>query len=166
MKQKTKSKRSKKLIKMLGLSPHPEGGHYNEVHRSKSKLISPKIKKSRNALTDIYFLLTSGQISRFHKVCHDEVWNFYEGAPLALFEIQPDTLKISKITLGDKKGKLKYKHCISGENWQAAYSTGEYSLVGCTVAPGFDFSDFKFLKDDKRTCSAIQKQSPKLSYLI
>ena len=160
------NKRAEGLIKTLSLSPHPEGGYYKEVYRSKSQLSSPKNNKIRNALTDVYFLLIAGQISRFHKVIHDEIWNFYEGAPLALVEIQSDTLEISKITLGGEKRAPKYKHHIKGENWQAAYSTGEYSLVGCTVAPGFDFSDFEFLKDDKNLCAMITGKNPELAQFI
>ena len=90
------NKRAEELINILELSPHPEGGYYKEVYRSKSELSSPKNNKVRNAVTDIYFLLVSGQISRFHKVIHDEIWNFYEGAPLELIEIEPDTLEIDR----------------------------------------------------------------------
>lgn len=157
------NKRAAELIDILELSLHPEGGYYKEVYRSKSKLTSPENNKVRNAVTDIYFLLVSGQISRFHKVVHDEIWNFYEGAPLELIEINSDTLEISRTVLGNNEHTLKYKHCVEGNNWQAAYSTGEYTLAGCTVAPGFEFSDFEFLKDDKEFHDRILKNHPELS---
>lgn len=160
------NKRATELIEILGLSPHPEGGYYREVYRSRSKLNSPENNQVRNAVTDIYFLLMSGQVSRFHKVIHDEIWNFYEGEPLELIEINPDTLEISKTVLGNRENILTYKHCVEGNNWQAAHSTGEYSLIGCTVAPGFDFSDFEFLKDDKDLHDRILKNHPELSELM
>lgn len=159
-------KRAEELIDVLGLSSHPEGGYYREVYRSTSKLNSPVNNEVRNALTDIYFLLVSGQISRFHKVLHDEVWHFYEGDPLELIEINSDTFEVSMIVLGDKEGIVKYKHCVEGNNWQAARSKGEYSLVGCTVSPGFDFADFEFLKDNKDLCDRIIKTNPEMAKFV
>ena len=160
------NKTAQKLIKTLELSPHPEGGYYKEIYRSQDKLKSPQNGEIRSAVTDIYFLLVSGQISRFHKVLHDEVWHFYEGDPLELVEIQSDSLDVSRIILGNKNGIPRYKHCIKGGNWQAAYSTGSYSLVGCTVAPGFDFADFEFLKENSAVHSAILVTNPWLLNLI
>ena len=92
-------------------------------------------------MTEIYFLLCEGQVSRFHKVLHDEFWHFYEGSPLRL--IDGDLEIFDEIILDPKKAN--YQHCVKGGRWQAAESTGEYTLVGCTVAPGFDFADFAFL---------------------
>jgi len=159
------NKRAEKLINELKLIPHPEGGYYRETYCSESKLISPVNGEIRNSLTDIYFLLVSGQVSRFHRVIHDEIWHFYEGDPLELIEIQSDSFGMSKIILGDN-AIVKYKHCIKGGNWQAAYSAGEYSLVGCTVFPGFDFSDFEFLKEDADAQTIFLEKNPKLSNLI
>ena len=160
------NKRALKLIDVLKLTPHPEGGYYREIYRSESKLISPVNGEMRNSLTDIYFLLVSGQISRLHRVVHDEIWHFYEGNPLELIEVQSDGMEMSKIIIGDDNGIVKYKHCIKGGNWQAAYSTGEYSLVGCTVAPGFDFADFEFLKENADAHSTFLKKNPELLKLI
>ena len=160
------NKRVQELINTLKLSPHPEGGYYREIYRSESKVNSPENGEMRNSITDIYFLLVSGQISRLHRVLHDEIWHFYEGDPLELVEIQSDSLEIFKVVLGNKNNILKYKYCIKGGNWQAAYSTGEYSLVGCTVAPGFNFSDFEFLKENAGMHSTILEKNPKLVNLI
>ena len=160
------NKRAEELIDLLGLFPHPEGGYYKEVYRSQSKLISPENSEVRNALTDIYFLLISEQISRFHRVIHDEIWNFYEGDPLELIEIKPDNMEISRTFLGDKDNILIYKHCVAGGNWQAARSKGEYSLAGCTVAPGFDFADFGFLRDDKGYKEMVIRSNPELDSFI
>ena len=158
--------RALKLIDVLKLIPHPEGGYYREIYRSESKLISPVNGEIRNSLTDIYFLLVAGQISRLHRVVHDEIWHFYEGDPLELIDVQSDDMKMSKIILGDDNDIVKYTHCIKGGNWQAAYSTGEYSLVGCTVGPGFDFADFEFLKENTDAHSIIFDKNPEILNLI
>ncbi|WP_100643576.1 cupin domain-containing protein [Alteromonas facilis] len=137
------------LITSLNLKPHPEGGYFSEVFRSEHQVCSPQNGKSRNAMTHIYFLLLAGQKSRFHCVAHDEVWNFYAGAPLRLHHIrnnQPLTesqsVACDTIEIGNSP---HFAHVINAGHWQAAESTGEYSLVGCSVAPGFDFEDFRFM---------------------
>jgi len=152
------------LIDTLQLSPHPEGGYYREVYCSEKTVTSPVHGKIRHAMTDIYFLLMAGQKSRFHRIVHDEIWHFYQGAPLTLIEINSDTFEMSKVTLGDTD--IKLKHLIKGGNWQSAYSNGDYSLVGCTVAPGFTFSDFSFLTDNDLTLESIVKKYPDLKELI
>lgn len=136
------------LIQKYGLMPHPEGGYYKQVYRSSGNTASHVHGKSRPALTHIYFLLLKGQVSRFHRVLHDEVWNHYEGAPLQLIQFETDTLAqngLSKKTIGNSENG--YVHIVPAGHYQAAYSTGDYSLVGCTVAPGFDFEDFSFIED-------------------
>ena len=131
----------KDLIEKYGLAPHPEGGYFKEVYRSAQTIDAPLVSAPRNTITQIYFLLTKGQISRFHRVVHDEIWHFYEGHPLAL--IQYDETQIKKELIGPEC--RDYTAIVPGNTWQAAETTGEYSLVGCTVAPGFDFTDFSFL---------------------
>ena len=139
--------RAQQLIEQLQLQPHPEGGFYKEVYRSPDLVQSSQNQKWRSAVTDIYFLLIKGQVSRFHKVCHEEIWNFYEGAPLELIQVHPQTWQAQNIQLGLSETHPIYKHCIPPHFWQAAQSTGDFSLVGCTVAPGFDFEDFAFLEN-------------------
>ena len=154
--------RALSLIDSLELSPHPEGGYYKEVYRSATTVHSPHAGGNRNALTDIYFLLLSGQISRLHRVLHDEVWHFYEGAPLCLVEIEAEGFQIRDVRLESCGPLPRYKHCIRGGNWQAAYSSGEYSLVGCTVAPGFDFTDFEFLSENAAEKAAVLEKFPEV----
>jgi predicted cupin superfamily sugar epimerase len=134
---------AEELISLLDLEPHPEGGYYRETYRSSTSVASPSHGESRNAVTDIYFLLTNGQVSRFHRVCHDEIWHFYSGSPLRL--LVWDGAAVKETIIGEPAGP--FKHVVVGGEWQAAESLGEYSLVGCTVAPGFDFADFQFLTD-------------------
>lgn len=144
------------LIDRYGLSPHPEGGYYREVYRSRHTVLSPEVDAERQAVTHIYFLLTTGQISRFHRVFHDEVWNFYEGSPLRLISF--DGVSVQEQLLGpDGTG---YVGVIEGGLFQAAESTGDYSLVGCSVAPGFDFTDFSFLADVPELPQMLEQKAP------
>jgi predicted cupin superfamily sugar epimerase len=161
----TMNKRAESIIQDLKLSPHPEGGFFRETFRSEHLVTSPANGEIRNAVTDIYFLLLAGQVSRFHKVLHDEIWHFYEGNPIELVELEAVSLDISTIVLGDDD-IVSRKHCVKGGNWQAARSMGEYSLVGCTVAPGFDFDDFEFLKDRETLCSGFLERNPELACLV
>jgi predicted cupin superfamily sugar epimerase len=136
------------IINELALEPHPEGGFYKEVYRSSAKVYSHTVDAQRNTLTCIYFLLLKGQRSRFHRVKHDEVWNFYLGDPLRLIDVgQQET---QDIILGDYSQSMMSQYVIKADHWQAAEPLGEYSLVGCSVAPGFDFNDFSFLSADEK----------------
>lgn len=132
------------LISKYNLEKHPEGGYFSETYRSEQVVSSPVNSQERAAVTDIYFLLPQGEVSRFHKVLHDELWHFYEGAPLQL--VKYNGHDVSEQVIGpDAQGG--YKVIVEGGVYQAAVSLGEYTLVGCTVAPGFDFADFSFLAD-------------------
>jgi len=130
-----------RLVQNLGLQPHPEGGYFREIFRSKHQVKSPFVASDRATLTHIYFLLMKGQVSRFHRVAHEEVWNFYAGAPLRLVTLQKDSL-VERIL---DPSKLQFCSIVPPNVFQAAESTGAYSLVGCSVAPGFDFADFEFM---------------------
>ena len=139
------------LIQQLDLQAHPEGGFYKEIYRSAQRVNSPVNQHPRNTVTSIYFLLLKGQISRFHKVLHDETWHFYAGDPLRLIDLHSD---YEEHILGDKT-QPHYQHTIIANHWQAAETTGKYSLMGCTVAPGFDFKDFSFLADDQEAVGNV-----------
>ncbi|ETR74204.1 MAG: hypothetical protein OMM_00398 [Candidatus Magnetoglobus multicellularis str. Araruama] len=160
------NKHAAQLIQRLDLVKHPEGGYYREVYRSESVFVSPKNGQKRHAMTDIFFLLLAGQKSRFHRIIHDEIWHFYKGDPLTLIDIQADNLEMSRITLGNTNSQLTFKHWIRGYNWQSAYTNGEYSLVGCTVAPGFEFDDFSFLHDNPEASRRIINKYPELKEFL
>ena len=132
------------LIEKYNLMPHPEGGYYAVVYESKHAVMSPVVKKDRKAITHIYFLLLKGQVSVFHKVAHDEIWNFYEGDPVKLIIYNGSTVEEDIIG----SGCSDYVSIVEGGIYQAAESTGDYSLVGCSVAPGFDFEDFSLIRDE------------------
>lgn len=149
------------LIDKYHLIPHPEGGYYRETFRSEFP-VSSHAGHRRDALTHIYFLLMKGQISRFHKVIHDEVWNFYEGDPLML--IKYDGKSIREEVIG--RNCNEYVSVVPGGTWQAAETSGEYSLVGCTVAPGFHCDDFSFLKHDVAACRKIKAEHPEYARFV
>jgi predicted cupin superfamily sugar epimerase len=135
------------LIRELALVAHPEGGYYGEVYRSAASVEPADDRGSRSALTTIYFLLPSGSVSRWHRVLSDEVWHFYEGAPLELWVADPDGNAIRQVRLGPLAPGQRPVHTVPAGGWQAARSAGDYSLVGCTVAPGFDYRDFALAAD-------------------
>jgi predicted cupin superfamily sugar epimerase len=125
------------VIAMLELQPHPEGGHFRETFRD-----SRCDAAGRAASTAIYFLLAKGERSHWHRIDAVEVWHFYAGAALTL-RIADDTGERA-IRLGDNLTAGEMPQVIVPPHaWQAADSSGDWSLVGCTVAPGFDFSSFE-----------------------
>ena len=150
------------LIDKYKLVPHPEGGYYAVVYESKQSVKSPVVYKDRKAITHIYFLLLKGQVSIFHKVAHDEIWNFYEGDPIKL--IKYNGSKVEEDMIGP--GCSDYASIVEGGVYQAAESTGDYTLVGCSVAPGFEFEDFSFLRDDLETKEKLLKTYPRYQKFI
>jgi predicted cupin superfamily sugar epimerase len=135
------------LIASLGLSPHPEGGYYREIYRSSSRVQPADRRPPRSALTTIYFLLASDDVSRWHRVASDEVWHFYEGDALQLLTADAGFEEMTSHVLGRVGDGLPSVHVVPAGDWQAARSTGAFTLVGCTVAPGFEFADFELLRD-------------------
>ena len=126
------------VIRLLDLKPHPEGGHFRETFRDANT-----IGGGRAASTAIYFLLARGERSHWHRVDAAEVWHWHAGAPLAL-EIAPAVGARETLTLGnDLVAGERPQGVVPAHAWQAARSLGEWTLVGCTVAPGFDFAKFE-----------------------
>jgi predicted cupin superfamily sugar epimerase len=127
------------VMRLLDLKPHPEGGHYHQTFRD-----SRMVEGARAASTAIYFLLARGERSHWHKVDAVEVWHYHAGAPLKL-EIAADAEgPVERVTLGaDLAAGERPQAIVPAHAWQAAQSLGEWTLVGCTVAPGFEFSTFE-----------------------
>ena len=141
--------KAKELIEKLQLLPHPEGGWYRETYRS-AETMTNKNGAKRNVCTAIYFLLVEKSKSHFHQIESDETWFFHSGEPLEIVMI--DNGQIRTILLGNNilKGEIpQFK--VPARTWFAAkIKTGTgYSLVSCTVAPGFDFSDFELAERAK-----------------
>lgn len=136
------------LIERFGLVAHPEGGYYRESYRSDGIIPQSALPEgftgSRYFSTAIYFLLEQGQYSRLHRIRSDEVWHFYLGGPLRLAMIHPDG-KTDEIILGqDIAAAQTLQYVVPAGVWFGATPCAEtdFSFVGCTVAPGFDFADF------------------------
>ena len=158
------NKKSEELISRLQLTPHPEGGYYKEIYRSSNNVSSSKGKRS--SLTSIYYLLSKNQVSCLHKVSSDEVWQFVEGDPLILVDLSSDLKTCNTKTLGALSEGLTPNHVIQSEHWQGAKCTGEYTLVSCFVAPGFEFEDFKLIHDDPKALSEITLNYPDLKEFL
>jgi predicted cupin superfamily sugar epimerase len=125
------------IIAALDLKPHPEGGHYRQTWKADS------VVGERAAGTAIYFLLAEGQVSHWHRVDSAEIWHFYRGAPLEL-SLSPDGRAIMTHRLGpDLIAGEQPQIIVPRDVWQAAKTLGEWTLVGCTVSPGFEFSHFE-----------------------
>jgi hypothetical protein len=135
--------RAAELIALLGLQPHPEGGHYVETFRSPTVLST--VGGVRSASTAILFLLTAGSCSRWHRVTSDEAWHWHEGSPLELLLCPQPGAAITRLRLGPVATDIRPQAIVPAGWWQAARPLGEFALVGCTVAPGFEFADFTLL---------------------
>ena len=161
------SERASELIAVLGMQPHPEGGYYVEIHRSAMRVQPADARPARSALTTIFFLLTAGDISRWHRVIgSDEVWHFHEGAPLELFTAGLEFETFDRHVVGPLTGSQRPVHVVEAGVWQAARSTGEYTLVACSVGPGFDFADFEMLRDDPAAAARARLRQPDASGLL
>lgn len=124
------------IIATLGLTPHPEGGHYGETWRH-----SPA-DGGRGAGTAIYYLLQAGERSHWHRVDAAEMWHWYGGAPLRL-SLSADGVSSETVLLGnDLANGQRPQRLVPPDVWQSAESAGAWTLVGCTVSPAFDFAGF------------------------
>ncbi len=132
------------VIRVLDLKPHPEGGHFRQTFRD-----ARTVEGERPASTAIYFLLARGERSHWHRVDAVEAWHYHAGAALVL-EIAPAAEgPVERVTLGpDLAGGERPQAVVPAHAWQAARSLGEWTLVGCTVAPGFEFKGFELAPQD------------------
>ena len=135
--------RAAELIRALDLQPHPEGGYFREVFRSVGRVLYKNSGEERSALTTIYFLLVAGQHSQWHRIAADEVWHYYEGDPLELVWVGAGGT--GQQVVGPVGGESAPVAVVPGGSWQAARTLGEYTLVGCSVGPGFEYAEFELL---------------------
>ena len=154
------------LISDLRLEPHPEGGFYRQTYRSASTVQPADERSARASLTTIYFLLPAGEVSRWHAVSSDEVWHFYEGAPLELLTADGEFAHVTRQTLGPVGPQSEPVRVVAAHMWQAARSTGAFTLVGCTVGPGFEFADFRMLRDAAVLSAMVRQHRPDIGPFI
>jgi uncharacterized protein len=142
------------VIALLDLKPHPEGGHYRETFRDVSIAFPPPLAgkdrgvgENRAISTAIYFLLARGERSHWHRIDAVEIWHWHAGAPLEL-EIATAQQRSRIVLGGDLAAGERPQGIVPAHAWQAARSLGDWSLVGCTVAPGFAFTTFELAPPD------------------
>ncbi|MEM6646261.1 MAG: cupin domain-containing protein [Bacteroidota bacterium] len=149
-------------IGALGLQPHPEGGHFAETYRAAESIpaaaLPERYRGVRSFCTQIYFLLEHASFSAFHRLTSDEAWHFYHGSPVDLHLIHPDGRSEQR-----RLGEGAFQTVVPAGAWFGAtvHQPGSYTLVGCTVAPGFDFADFELA--DRAT---LQARFPQHAALI
>jgi hypothetical protein len=154
-------------IDKLQLEPHPEGGFYRETYRAPLQIEKSALPETfhgpRNASTAIYFLIDGENFSAFHRIAADEMWHFYAGSALAVEIIDPAG-RHSQILVGsDPDAGEAFQAVVPAGCWFASHVEDgrSFSLVGCTVAPGFDFADFEIAQ-----CTQLVAQYPQHSELI
>ena len=132
-------------IKNLNLQPHPEGGYYNELYRSKLEVtrVSTSLFNIYNACTSIYYLLEGKDYSGFHRIASDEIWYFHKGAPLMIHMIDKAGIYSNQELSDRATGSLSF--LVEAGLWFAAEipSGADFTLVSCVVAPGFEFAEFE-----------------------
>jgi hypothetical protein len=156
------SNRHRELVEKLKMQAHPEGGHFVEMYRSPLQVAVPYATTTRAACTGIYSLIGTHDRSSLHRIKSDEMWHFYDGAPLTVVVLDAAAPRHHhRIVLGRDmaKGQVMQAVVPAGE-WFGAYidpatgpttDTPDYALVGCTVAPGFDFADFELADTERLT---------------
>ncbi len=153
-------------IEKLELTEHPEGGYFKETYRSdesfEASVLPERYTEARNVSTSIYFLLTTERVSNFHRLNSDEIWHYHTGGAARIHFISPEGEYSFKDIGPELENGQAFQVIIPRHSWFAAEVIDQqYVLVGCTVAPGFDFSDFELAKR-----SALKAQYPSLAELI
>ena len=162
-----KNNNAKHWIEKLRLEPHPEGGYFRQTYRSDVMIACEALPAgfagARAASTAIYFLLEGENFSAFHRLRSDEVWHFYAGSPLVVEVIDPAGSRSSILLGDDSDAGQVFQAVVPAGCWFASHVAGwkRWVLVGCTVAPGFDFADFEMAKRER-----LVKQFPQHRKLI
>jgi predicted cupin superfamily sugar epimerase len=129
---------AEEVIATLGLKPHPEGGHFGETFRDQ------RLVNGRAASTAIYYLLRAGEESRWHRLDVVEIWHWYAGAPLKLDIAESGQGPVASHVLGPELSSgARPQFVVPARAWQSAKSLGAFTLVGCTMAPGFEYAGFE-----------------------
>ena len=161
------NKKAEYYISKLQLKPHPEGGYFKEVYRSgeifEAEHLPGRYIGNRAFSTSIYFLLEGGQVSNFHRIKSDELWHFYDGSAVKIYVIEEDgVMRYTSLGSNLEEGEA-LQAVIKKNSWFAAElkDKNSFSLIGCTVSPGFDFDDFELGSRE-----SLLKQFPDYSEVI
>lgn len=156
--------KSDEIIRLLGLHPHPEGGYYKEIYRSAEIInktsLPERYNGDRSISTSIYYMLAGEDFSSFHRLKSDEIWHFYTGSKIILHLLDEKT-GYKKILLGHSLASGEKHQCVIEKGIYFAAEVADkssFSLIGCTVAPGFDFEDFEFA-DEVTLINSFPSQS-------
>ena len=153
-------------IEKLELQAHPEGGFFRETYRSQEQIaqiaLPARFEGARSFGTAIYFMLTGGNFSAFHRILADETWHFYDGHPVEVLELREDG-KLERTVLGNNPAEGQhFQYTVSANRWFGSRLLSDnpehYGLVGCTVAPGFDFADFEMAERENLLSTYPQHQ--------
>ena len=158
---------AEQLVQYYAMLPHPEGGFYKEAYRSEEyvaqKALPERLNGNRSFSTAIYFLLEQGNFSAFHRIKSDECWHFYAGETLLVYVLYPNgKLLITRLGNNLLNGET-FQFVVPANCWFASEPApnSNFSFVGCTVSPGFDFADFELANEDE-----LSKQFPEYSNTI
>ncbi|BCF98411.1 hypothetical protein PPGU19_029800 [Paraburkholderia sp. PGU19] len=152
------------LIRRFDLQPHPEGGFFRETYRSADSIRREGSANSRSASTAIYYLLCDGAHSAWHRIQSDEVWHFYAGDPLNVYVLEDDgSFTVHRLGNALEHADCVFQAVVRSGKWFAAQcdDAASVALVGCTVAPGFEFSEFEIADVD-----ALVREYPQHRHLI
>ena len=152
--------RATELIQTLQLDPHPEGGRFRRVYTSINILVHNAAQRA--AVSAIHYLLVAGEISRWHRIDADEIWQHSEGdaVELLLFDAQAGRLQRHRLGRSDAATQTTPLVGVPAGCWQAARPFGDYALLHCTVAPAFDFGGFVLLEADSAAAQALAAAYP------
>ena len=159
--------KAKYYIDKLKLQKHPEGGYFNEIYRSDEIFTASVLPKRYNGdrafSTSIYFLLEGKEISTFHKLQSDEIWHFYDGSPVRISIINPEHTLEEKLLGNTIENNESLQRVINKGSWFGAelVDKSSFTLVGCTVSPGFNFLDFEIGKRER-----LLEEYPEFSSII
>jgi uncharacterized protein len=147
-------------MKPIDFINHPEGGRFCEIFRSQATVTTLK-GNTRSAITHIYFSLNPGEVSRFHRVASDEVWNLYQGAGLSLYIWDGSDNSPQQVVLS--AGNNNFCHIVTAGLWQAAEPVSDTVLVGCSVAPGFEYQDFSLMGAESDEAKKLISIAPSMA---
>lgn len=151
---------AQELVRRFNMTPHPEGGFYRETYRSAGSIPAtalPGFPGERSYSTAILFLLRQGDVSHLHRIRQDEIWHFYLGGPLRLAMLSPEGVWSEIILGGEVMNGQQLQYAVPAGYWFGATPAegSAFCLVGCTVAPGFDFADFEMAE-----CGTLESRYP------